>query len=284
MRSLWLANAVNIVLDPCLIFGWGPFPEMGLTGAAVATTIGRGIGVAYQVVMLVRPGRRLSVAMAHARLDPLVMRTLLPLASMAMLQGAIESASWIGLIRILAGFGSDAVAGYTIAIRVAIFALLPSFGLANAAATLVGQNLGAAKPERAERSAWLAAGANSVFLGSVSLFFIIFPEPIVGSFTDEAAIIPYAVVCLRTVSFGFLFYAFGMVLVQSFNGAGDTRTPMLLNLVCFWLIKIPGAYVLAIPLGLGPLGVFVAVTVAYSTIALAAVVLFRQGHWKLRHV
>jgi putative MATE family efflux protein len=283
MRTLWLSNLINIALGPCFIFGWGPFPRLGVTGAAVATNIGRGIGVAYQFSALVR-GRRLALKRRHWRLDAAKMRALLRLASTGTFQTLIETASWLGLVRILAKFGSSALAGYTIAIRVVIFALLPSWGMANAAATLVGQNLGAGQPDRAERSVWLTALYNFLFLGVVAVVFVALPEPIVRWFTKEPDVVPYAVDCLRIVSLGFVFFAYGMVMVQAFNGAGDTVTPTIINFVSFWLVKIPLAYALAIGTGMGPHGVFVAVTIAYGLQTAISIVLFRRGRWKTRLV
>ncbi len=284
MRSLWLANAINIVLDPVFIFGWGPFPEMGVTGAAVATNIGRGSGVLYQLLALLRSGGQVAVGRRHLRFDLSVTLRFLRISGIGVLQALIESASWLGLVRILSGFGSAALAGYTIAIRVAIFALLPSFGFANAAATLVGQNLGAGQPERAERSVWIAAFYNFVFLGLVSIAFVALPGPIVRFFSTDPAVVAFGIDCLRIVALGFLFYAYGFVVVQAFNGAGDTTTPMLLNFFCFWLFKIPVAYLLAVTAGMGPRGVFIAVTAAYSTLAVTGGFLFRRGRWKSRPV
>jgi putative MATE family efflux protein len=284
MHSLWLANFANIVLGPLFIFGFGPVPGMGVLGAAVATTLGRGIGVIYQLSLLARRSGRLQVKLHCLRPRADVLKSLIGLSSTGTLQSMLETASWLGLVRILSSFGSVALAGYTIAMRVAVFALLPSFGLANAAATLVGQNLGAAKPERAERAVWVIGVYNVVFLGTVGLVFTLAPQPILRFFTDDPAELAFAANCLRIVALGFLFYAYGMVLVQAFNGAGDTRTPTLLNFVCFWLFKIPLAYVLAVPLGFGPTGVFVAITCAYSALALLALWLFRRGRWKTQHV
>jgi putative MATE family efflux protein len=283
MRTLWLANFLNIALGPCFIFGWGPFPRLGVTGAAVATNIGRGIGVLYQFVALLR-GRRLAVTRRHWRLDTQKMAALLRLASTATFQTLIETASWLGLVRIVAHFGSSALAGYTIAIRVVIFALLPSWGMANAAATLVGQNLGAARPDRAERSVWLTGLYNFLFLGVVAIVFVALPEPIVRWFTSEPEVVPYAVDCLRIVSLSFFFFAYGMVMVQAFNGAGDTVTPTIVNFICFWLIKIPLAYAFAIGMQMGPYGVYVAVTVAYCMQTAISIVLFRRGRWKTKRV
>lgn len=284
MRTLWMANGLNMVLGPCFIFGFGPIPEMGVTGAAVATTVGRGIGVAYQCWVLGRRGGRVTVLPRHMRARWDTMRPVLRLAGPATLQMLIETTSWVGLVRILADFGSAALAGYTIAIRVAIFALLPSEGMANAAATLVGQNLGAGRADRAERSVWVVGLYNFFFLGLVSVGFLTFSGSIVRVFTSEPAVMAYGVDCLETIALGFLFFAYGMVIVQGFNGAGDTKTPTLLYLVCFWAFKIPAAYVLAVPAGFGPAGVFVAITAAYSALAFAGVFCFRLGRWKRQRV
>ncbi|MEO8295725.1 MAG: MATE family efflux transporter [Gemmatimonadota bacterium] len=284
MRVLWIANAINLVLDPCFIFGLGPFPALGVKGAAVATTIGRSIGVLFQLYILLRRSGRIKVLPSHLRLDPSIMATLIRLSGTGMLQVLIGMASWIGLIRIIASFGSDAVAGYTIGFRLIVFALLPSWGLGNAAATMVGQGLGAGKPDRAERAVWLAGFYNVIFLGTVGLLFIILADPIVGIFTRDAVVHPIAVSCLRIVSSGFLFYAYGMVITQSFNGAGDTWTPTVLNFVCFWVFEIPLAFLLAEYWGMGPKGVFIAVMAAFSLLAGLSALLFRQGKWKTRHV
>lgn len=280
MRVLWLANLCNIVLGPLFIFGIGPFPELGVMGAAVATTIGRSTGVLYAFSRLIRSGGRFDIRRRHLRLDPYVMAKLIRLSATGTFQVFIGMASWIGLMRTLSSFGSDAVAGYTIGIRVIIFALLPSFGMGNAAATMVGQALGAKKPERAERAVWLAGFYNMVFLGTVGLLFVIFAPQIISFFIDDPKVVPYGIDCLRIVAYGFVFYAYGMVLTQSFNGAGDTWTPTIINLFVFWLWELPLAYVLAITLGAGPRGVFVAITVSFSTLALVSAVLFRRGRWK----
>jgi len=284
MRVLWLANALNIVLGPCLIFGVGPFPRLGVTGAAIATTIGRGTGVLYQLYRLRRGDARVAIRRAQLKLQPAVMRMMLRLSGTGTLQVLIGTASWIGLVRIISSFGSEAVAGYTIAIRIIVFALLPSWGLANAAATLVGQGLGAGKPDRAERAVWLAGFYNMVFLGTVGALFVAFAGPIVSVFTRDSAVAPVAVLCLRTISYGFLFYAYGMVLTQSFNGAGDAWTPTWINVACFWLWEIPLAFLLARHAGLGPRGVALAVMIAFSTVAVVSALLFRRGRWKLRRV
>ena len=287
MRVLWLANAINIVLCPCFIFGLGPFPELGVTGAAVATTIGRGTGALYALSRLLRPGGRIRLTRRELRLEPDVMLRLVRLSGTATFQVFIGMASWIGLVRIISGFGSAAVAGNTIGLRIIMFALLPSWGLSNAAATLVGQSLGAGKPERAEQAVWRAGLYNMFFLGAVGLCFVVFADPIVSLFTQAAAgpeVHAYATDCLRIVASGFLFYAYGMVITSSFNGAGDTWTPTLINLFVFWLWEIPLAFLLAYTFGLGPRGVFLAITIAFSTLAVISAVLFRRGRWKTRVV
>ncbi|HEX8361318.1 MAG TPA: MATE family efflux transporter [Longimicrobium sp.] len=284
MRVLWMANAINIVLGPCLIFGLGPFPELGVTGAAVATTIGRSSGAAYAIWRLTRPGGRIPVARRHLRLEPKLMGQIARLSGSASVQAIVGTASWIGLVRIISTFGSSALAGYTIGIRVVIFALLPSFGMSNAAATMVGQALGAGKPERAEEAVWKAGFYNLVFLGSIGAIFVLFAPALVGLFTSDPAVAVHAVSCLRVVASGFLFYAYGMVLTQSFNGAGDTFTPTLINLVVFWIWEIPLAYVLAIHFGFGPSGVFWSITIAFSTLAIVSALVFRQGKWKTRKI
>jgi putative MATE family efflux protein len=284
MRVLWLANWINIALGPCLIFGLGPFPRLGVTGAAVATTIGRGTGVLYQLYRLWRGDARVAIRRSHLALHPAVMRTMLRLSGTGTVQVLIGTASWIGLVRIVASYGSEALAGYQIAIRIIIFALLPSWGLANAAATLVGQGLGSGNPERAERAVWLAGFYNMLFLGSVGAVFVALAGPIVGVFTSDREVASIAEVCLRTISYGFVFYAYGMVITQSFNGAGDTWTPTWINLGCFWLWEIPLAYFLARDAGLGPRGVALAVTIAFSTVAVVSALLFRRGRWKTRRL
>lgn len=284
MRVLWLANLINIVLGPLLIFGVGPFPELGVAGAAVATNIGRGTGALYAVSRLLRPGSRVAIERRHMSLDPALMWRLVRLSSSGAFQVFIGMASWLGLIRILATFGSAALAGYTIGIRIIVFALLPSWGLSNAAATMVGQGLGAGKPERAERAVWMAGFYNMCFLGVVGAIFVLFAGPLVSLFTHDPAVSRYAVACLRTVAFGFLFYAYGMVITQSFNGAGDTWTPTVINLFVFWLFEIPLAYALAIVFGLGPRGVFLSIMIAFSTLALISAIVFRRGKWKAQVV
>jgi len=284
MRVLWLANAINILLGPCLIFGLGPFPKLGVTGAAIATTIGRGTGVLYQLYRLTRGDARVAVRRIHLALKPAIMTSLIRLSGSGTFQVLVGTASYIGLVRIVSTFGSAALAGYTIAIRLVVFCLLPSWGLSNAAATMVGQSLGAGKPERAERAVWIASGYNMAVLGSVGVLFIILANPIVGLFTHDPTAAPTGALALRTMSSGFLFYALGMVLTSAFNGAGDTWTPTWINLACFWAFEIPLAYVLARVLGVGPFGVFLAITVGYSSFAVVSAMLFRRGKWKLRTV
>ena len=284
MRVLWLANWINILLGPLLIFGVGPFPKLGLTGAAIATTIGRGTGVLYQLYRLWRRDGRIVIHREQVELKPAVMSTLLRLSGTGTFQVFVGMASWIGLTRINASFGTEALAGYQIAIRIIIFALLPSWGLANAAATMVGQALGAGKPERGEQAVWRAAFYNLVFLGAAGLVFIAFANPIANLFTDDPTVASIAAQCLRIISYGYVFYAYGMVLTNSFNGAGDTWTPTWLNLFCFWLWEIPLAWLLARRFNLGPQGVAWAVTIAFSTLAVASAVLFRHGRWKEKRV
>lgn len=280
MRSLWLANILNIFLCPLFIYGLGPVAGLGLEGAAIATTIGRGAGVVYQLYHLCSGKKLISIAWRHLRPKWEVIVKMVSLASGGTLQFLIGSASWIFLIRIISQFGEDALAGYTFAIRVIVFAILPAWGLANAAATLVGQNLGAGEPERAEKSVWKAAYMNMIFLGIVSVIFIILAPQIIRIFSRDPAVLAYGIQGLRLMSIGYIFYAFGMVMAQSFNGAGDTRTPTLINLFGFWVLQIPLAWVLAVVLKWGPTGVFSAIVIAESAIAVTAVIIFRRGNWK----
>jgi putative MATE family efflux protein len=284
MRTLWLANFLNIVLGPCFIFGWGPFPELGVTGAAVATNIGRGIGVIYQLYSLVRRSQQLTVRRRHLRIDRAVQRNLIKIAGDGIGQLLINTTSWVGLMRLMAPFGSVAVAGYAVAMRVVMFAILPAWGLSNAAATLVGQNLGAKQPERAEQAVWTAARYNLYFLGAVGVVFVVFAGPIVRLFPGGAEMQAFGETALRIVGLGFPFYAYALVLSSAFNGAGDTRTPTIMNLFCFWLWEIPLAWVLASVAGLGAHGIVISVAVAFSTLAVVSVVVFRRGRWKTRQV
>jgi len=284
MRVVWIANVLNIILDPCLIFGLGPFPKLGVTGSAIATTIGRGVGVLLQLWVLFGGKGRVRVNWQSARIDVQVMLRMVRISLGGMFQFLIATASWLGLVRIVAVFGDAALAGYTVALRIIIFAILPSWGMSNAAATLVGQNLGAGKPDRAERSVWVTGFANMCFLGVVAITFITFAERLIGIFTTDPAVVPYGVAALRFISYGYIFYAYGMVMVQSFNGAGDTNTPTLINLCCYWLVQIPLAYSLAIPLGFGAKGIFAAITIAESLLAVVSVIVFRRGKWKQQKV
>jgi len=284
MRTLWLANGLNIVLGPCFIFGWGPFPELGVTGAAVATNLGRGIGVLYQLWHLAGHHSRIRVDARSLRPDFVVMATILRPAWNGIFQFAITMTSWLGLFKILASFGSTALAGYTIAIRIVTFAMMPAWGLSNAGATLVGQNLGAGQPDRAEAAVKLAARFNVMFLGVVGLLFIVLAHPLVSLFTKDPEVLALGSRALWIVSLGFPFYAAGMCLEGAFNGAGDTWTPTRLNFFCFWLGQIPLAWLLAHTLGLGPLGVFIAVPLSYSIFAMLAAVFFKRGKWKLKKI
>ncbi len=284
MRVLWIASAVNMVLDPMMIFGIGPFPEMGVTGAAVATNIGRGLAVAIQFWTLASGRSRIHITRRHLELVPAVMWNVCRLSGSGFLQILIDTSSYIGLVRVIATFGSDALAGYTIGIRIVIFAMLPAWGFGNAAATMVGQALGAGKPDRAEEAVWTAAKYNAIVLGVVGALFVVFARQIVGIFTSDPAVTPNAIDCLRIVSAGFLFFAYGLVLTQSFNGAGDTWTPTWINLGCFWAWQIPLAWLLAIEMGMGPQGVYIAMTVAFSTLAVVSGIIFRKGWWKARKV
>ena len=284
MRVLWVANGINIVLDPLLIFGVGPFPELGVMGAAVATTTGRGVGVLYQLYCLSRTESRIRLKLTDLGLRAQVMLRLLRVSLPGAFQYTIAMSSYIFLMRVISAYGSAAVAGFTIGIRIFAFTFLPAWGFSNAAATLVGQNLGAGEPERAERSVWITAKYNAAFLVMVALVFIFVPEPIVRFFTSDPVVVAYGVDCLRYVSYGYGFYAVGLVVTQAFNGAGDTDTPTYINLFCFWLLQIPLAYVLAQELAWGPQGVFITIAVCDSILAVIAVWLFRQGRWKLKVV
>ena len=284
MRLLWVSNIINLVLDPCLIFGWGPFPKLGVTGAAMATFTGRSIGVLYQFYRLLRGTERIHILVSQVRVNAGVLLRLLRVSLTGILQFAIADVSWIGLVRIVSVFGSAALAGYTIAIRILIFVLLPSWGLSNAAATLVGQNLGAKQPERAEQSVWRTGLYNMLFLGAVGVFFVIAAEPVIRLFTNDPAVVPLAVSCLRILSYGNIGYAYGMVMLQAFNGAGDTVTPTIVNLFGFWLLEIPLAYVLAIPAKFGPTGVYYSIVAAEAAIAVAGVLIFRRGRWKVQKI
>ncbi len=280
LRSLWLANGINIVLDPCFIFGLGPFPEMGVTGAAVATTIGRGVGVVYQLYYLIGGRGRLEFHLRHLRLVPPLLYRMIIISAGGVGQFLIATSSWIVIMRIVAIYGSAAIAAYTIALRLIEFVFLPAWGLGNAAATLVGQNLGAMQPDRAEESAWQAAKYNVWFMTGLGMLSVIAAPWITGLFTSDPEVMRYGVNCIRIFGIGYPLYAVGMIMTQALNGAGDTATPSTLNLLCFWLVQIPLAWWLAEPLSFGPNGVFVAIVVAESLLSVLAVVVFRRGRWK----
>jgi putative MATE family efflux protein len=284
MRVLWLANGINIVLGPLLIFGVGPFPELGVTGAAVATTIGRGIGVLFALYKLMRGTGHLAVARKHLAVEWRTMASMLRLSLTGTFQVLVGSLSWILLIRLMATFGSVAMAGYTIAIRVVIFALMPAAGLGNAAATMVGQSLGARDPDRAETAVWTAARYNVWFLSAMGALFLVFAPGIVHAFTPDAEVAHIATWGLRVVALGFPLFALGMSLEQAFNGAGDITTPTWMNIVVFWTFEIPLAWYLGEHTGLAWRAIFIAVSAAYSALALLSFVLFRRGKWRMQQV
>ena len=284
MRVLWIANAINMTLGPCLIFGVGPFPRLGVTGAAIGTSIGRWTGVLIQMYVLTRRDGRLTIRWPNVRFDSHVMRGILSISGTATFQNFVGTASYMGLVRIISSFGSAAVAGNTIGIRIFLFGLLPSWGISNAAVTLVGQNLGAGHPDRAEESAWKICIYNTICLVSVGVFFLLFAPAIVSAFTSDPEVALHAARCVRIVSAGFLFYGYGMALTAAFNGAGDTRTPTLINVFSLWIIELPLAWVLARPLGFGPTGAFIALSVGFSTMCFVSVWFFRRGRWKTQRV
>jgi putative MATE family efflux protein len=284
MRVLWIANMINIVLVPFFVFGIGPFPKLGVMGSAVATSIGRGTGVLIQIYYLTSGKARVHIRWQQLRLKFEVMLKLLRLSFGGMFQILIATSSWIFLVRIVNDFGAPASAGYTIAIRIIIFSILPSFGMASAAATLVGQNLGARQPERAEKSVWMTGHFNFVFMLAISIIYILFAESLIKLFISDPEVIPYGRDCLRYIAFGYAFYAYGMIVVQSFNGAGDTTTPTFINLLCHWLVQIPLAYTLAVPMGFGPKGVYIAIAIAESLVAVVSIIWFRRGKWKTHRV
>ena len=284
MRLLWVSNIINLILDPCLIFGIGPFHKFGVTGAALATFTGRSIGVLYQFYRLLRGSERIRILREQIRLDFKVLFRLVRVSLTGILQFAIAHTSWIGLVRIVSVFGSAALAGYTIAIRIVIFVILPSWGLSNAAATLVGQNLGAKQPERAEKSVWRTGLYNMIFLGVVGVFFITFAEPVIRLFTNDPAVIPLAVSALRIFSYGNIGYAYAMVMLQAFNGAGDTITPTIVNFFAFWMLEIPLAYFLALHTRMQAHGVYWSVVVAEAAMAAISIILFKRGYWKRQRI
>jgi len=284
MRVMWLANLINLVLDPVLIFGLGPVPALGIKGAAIATVIGRSIAVIYQFYLLFRSHQRIHLTRESIRFQPAIMLSLLKVSAGGIMQNLIATSSWIFLVRIIAVFGASALAGYTIALRIIMFLLLPAWGLSNAAATLVGQNLGAGLPDRAERSVWITSYINMCFMSLVCIAMIVWPESFIGIFIQDADVIFQGAQALRIISVGFIFYGLSMVMIQGFNGSGDTMTPSLINFVCFWIIEIPLAWILAILLNMGLTGASLAIVIAESAVAVIALILFRRGKWKLRKV
>ena len=284
LRSLTLANAINIVLDPCLIFGLGPFPELGVTGAAVATTIGRGIGVLYLFYSLFGDNGRLTLHLRHCVVVPRIIGRLIRISIGGIGQFLIATSSWIVIMRIVALYGSAPIAAYTIALRLIEFAFLPAWGLGNAAATLVGQNLGAARPDRAEKSVWRASRYNAIFMGVLGLASVVLAPQIVGLFSSEAEVVRIGTSCIQILGIGYPMYAVGMIVIQALNGAGDTYTPSVLNFICFWMLQIPLAYWLAEPTGFGPNGVFISLIVAESILTVLGVLVFRRGKWKTQDV
>jgi putative MATE family efflux protein len=284
MHSLWLANIVNMVLDPILIFGWGPVQGFGVEGAAIATNIGRTVGVLYQIYYLSGEKGIIKIRKENITADWSIIAKLLRVFAGNVTQFLISSASWIFLARIIVTFGNAAFAGYQFAIRVIVFTILPSWGMANAAATLVGQNLGANKPDRAEKSVWKAGLFNMIFLGLISIVFYFGSKPIIAFFSADPAVIYYGTQCLRIVAFGYIFFGYGMVIIQSFNGAGDTLTPTIINLLGFWMFQIPVAYMLAVYFQLGPTGVFAAIAIAESFMAVVGIIIFRRGKWKMTKI
>src|SRR6266568_9541891 len=284
MRLLWVSNIINLILDPCLIFGIGPFPRMGVTGAALATFTGRSIGVLYQFYRLMKGSERIRVLVRHLRINVRVMARLLRVSLTGILQFAIANASWIVLVRIVSMFGAASVAEYTIAIRIVVFFILPSWGLSNAAATLVGQNLGARRPDRAARAVWQTGFYNMVFLGVIGIFFIVFATPVVRLFVNDPAVVPIAAVALRTFCCGNLGYAYGMVMLQAFNGAGDTLTPTIVNFFGFWMLELPLAWCLSVNMHMRGEGAFLSIVIAECSIALASMVLFRRGRWAKQQI
>jgi putative MATE family efflux protein len=284
MRVLLVANGLNILLDPLLIFGWGPIPAMGITGAAIATNTGRGIAVIYQLYLLFNGNKRVRLAARHINIQLLTIRKLIRISLGGIGQYIIATSSWIFLMHIIAGFGDDAVAGYTIAIRVIIFVLLPSWGISNAAATLVGQNLGAKLPDRAQKSVWTTGKINMGLMGLLSLFLLLFPGWFIEIFTSDQKVINEGTQCLMVLSAGFVLYGLGMVLVQALNGAGDTMTPTKINFIAFWVIEIPLAYILALKAGFQEQGVYTAIVISESVMTLIALWYFRSGKWKMKAV
>ena len=281
MWTLILSNGINIVLDPIFIFGWGPIPEYGVAGAAIATTIGRGTAVLFQLYILFYGSTRIRLALKDFVVNIGVMINLIRVSLGGIGQFIIGTSSWIFLMRIISEFGSEVLAGYTIAIRVIMFTMMPAWGLSNAAATLVGQNLGANQPERAETSVWKTAKYNAFFMVAVSVIYLLFAKTIIGWFSVDPEVLKYGALSLQIVTIAYFLFAYGMTVTMAFNGAGDTRTPTIINFFCFWVFQLPFAYFTAIVLDWGPIGVFVAIALAESLIAVIAIVWFKKGKWKM---
>ena len=280
MWTLVLSNGLNIILDPIFIFGWGPIPEFGVMGAAIATNIGRGTAVIFQLGILFYGWSRIKLAVSDIVLRTGVMLNLIKVSLGGIAQFLIGTSSWVFLMRLMSEFGSEVLAGYTIAIRVMMFSFMPAWGMSNAAATLVGQNLGAKQPERAEKSVWITGKYNAYFMLAVSLIYLFFAPEIIGLFTNVTSVVENGALCLQVVAAGYIFYAYGMVVSQAFNGAGDTKTPTKINLIAFWAFQLPFAYLAAITFELGPLGVFLAITLAEVMLSVIAIIWFRKGYWK----
>ncbi len=280
MWTLILSNGLNIILDPIFIFGFGPVPAYGVEGAAIATTIGRGSAVIFQLGILFYGYSKLKIGIKDLIVRSTVMMNLIRVSVGGIGQFLIGTSSWVFLMRIMSEFGSEVLAGYTIAIRVVMFTLMPAWGMSNAAATLVGQNLGAQKPDRAEQSVWKTGKYNAYFMAVVSIIYLVFAPQIILIFNDTSDVVKYGSLCLRVIAAGYIFYGYGMVIINAFNGAGDTKTPTYINFVCFWLIQLPFAYLVAVTLDYGPIGVFLAITLAEVLIAIVGVIWFKKGHWK----
>lgn len=280
MKSLLIANGLNMILDPIFIFGWGPIPAFGVEGAAIATTIGRSVGVIYQVVHLVNGSSIIKITWENFVVRFKTMKEIISVSIGGIGQFIVESLSWLFLVRVIAEFGTEAIAGYQMSFRMIVFTILPSWGMANAAATLVGQNLGAGKPDRAETSVWRTAKWNTIFLVVIAIVFGIFANEILSIFNQSGVVQQTAIDALRIICFGYIFFAYGMVIGQSFNGAGDTKTPLYINLIVFWVIQIPMAWLLSIKLEWGPEGVFFCIAFCHSLYAIVAIWLFKKGKWK----
>jgi putative MATE family efflux protein len=284
MRVLWLANFINLCLDPCLIRGLGPFPKLGVTGAAVSTSIGRSIGIVFQLYMLSKGSAHLKILRKHIHMKLKLMWNIFQVAGTGVLQLLIATASWLVMVRMVQSFGSQATAGYTVAIRIVIFSTLPSWGLGSAAATLVGQNLGAKRPDRAEQAVWRASFFNAVFLAFVSSAFLIFAPQLVSVFSNDPEVVRYGASCLRIISCCYVLWAYGEVIVQAFNGAGDTWTPTWINFFVYWVVQLPLAFVLSIKLHVGPNGAYYAILVAEILLSVICIHVFHRGRWKLKKV